>query len=752
MTTAVASPRTPFWPRLRRVLRDPRVTRNLALGLTAAALASGAATYAVWTQSGPEGPGADTVLLLLNLDLVLLLALGIVVLRRLVALWSERRRGAAGARLHARLVALFGLVAITPTIVVAVFSAYFFHFGLDAWFSDRVRTALGESAAVARAYYEEHRQNIKADALALGRDIGRSAPTLFDKPRVFGRFLENQADLRSLTEAVVFTRDGRILARTGLSFAITLEPISIDTLDAAAETDVIILSGEDDDRVRALTRLDTLVDAYLVIGRFIDSRVLGHVDRVQAAASEYSQLEVRRSGLTITFALIYVVVALLLLFAAVWTGLVFATRLVRPITGLLIAAERIRAGDLSARVAEDGDDDEIAMLGRGFNRMTDQLEAHRRELVEANRQIDARRRFIESVLSGVSAGVVGLDAEGRIELPNRSALRLVGTGESELIGRQIGEVLPEVEPMIAAARAAQDGRAEAQIAIQVGRRDVTLFVRVTREQGDGEGAGGFVVTLDDVSALVAAQRTAAWADVARRIAHEIKNPLTPIQLSAERLKRRYLKQITVDRDTFTACTDTIVRQVTNLGRMVDEFSAFARLPTPTFAAENLSALVTQAVLLLEAAHPDVTFVRRAPEEPIVALCDGRQMLQVLTNLLQNAIEAIEARPSPASGALDAGRVVVELKVSGAAAMIEVTDNGRGLPPGRRERLSEPYVTTRAKGTGLGLAIVQRIVQDHGGVLTLDDAAGGGACVRVVLPLQGADAAAAAGTSTGWARM
>ncbi len=747
--TAVASPGTSLWPRLRRGLRDPRVTRNLALGLTAAALVSGAATYAVWTQSGPEGPGADTVLLLLNLDLVLLLGLGIVVLRRLVSLWSERRRGAAGARLHARLVALFGLVAITPAIVVAVFSAYSFHFGLDAWFSDRVRTALGESVAVARAYYEEHRQNIKADALALSRDIVRGAPTLFDNSRLFSRFLEKQADVRSLTEAVVFTRDGRILARTGLSFAITLEPISIDTLDAAAQTDVIILSGEDDDRVRALTRLDTLIDAYLVVGRFVDSRVLGHVERVEAAASEYSQLEVRRSGLTITFALIYVVVALLLLFAAVWIGLAFATRLVRPITGLLVAAERIRAGDLSARVAEERDDDEIAMLGRAFNRMTDQLEAHRRELVEANRQIDERRRFIESVLSGVSAGVIGLDADGRIELPNRSALHLVGRAESELIGRPIGEVLPDVAPLIAAARATLDGRAEAQIAVPLGRRELTLFVRVTREQGDGEGAGGFVVTLDDVSALVAAQRTAAWADVARLIAHEIKNPLTPIQLSAERLRRRYLKQITEDQDTFTACTDTIVRQVANLGRMVDEFSAFARLPAPTFAEENLSTLLAQAALLLETAHPEVAFARRVPDEPVIALCDGQQMLQVLTNLLQNAIESIEARPAPASGALDQGRVVIELKVSDAAAVIEVTDNGRGLPPGRRERLTEPYVTTRARGTGLGLAIVQRIVQDHGGVLTLDDAAGGGACVRIVLPLQGADAA---GTATGRARM
>lgn len=727
------------WPRLRAVARDPRITGRLAFALTAAALTSSAATYTVWTQSGPQGPGTDTVLLLLNLDLILLLCLGVVVLRRLVSVWTERRRGAAGARLHTRLVALFGLVAITPTIVVAVFSAYFLQFGLDAWFSERVRTALRELVEVATAYHEEHRNNIRADALAVGRDIARSSASLFDNPALFGRFLETQADLRSLTEAVVFTRDGTIFGRSGLSFSITLEPISVETLDAAAATDVVLLTDESDDRVRALTRLDTLVDAYLVVGRFVDSRVISHMDRVNAASDEYFQLEQQRSGLTIRFALIYVIVALLLLFAAVWVGLTFATGLARPISGLLVAAERVRAGDLTARVRETRTDDEIGMLGRSFNRMTDQIEAQRDELVEANRQIDSRRRFTESVLSGVSAGVIGLGADGRVELPNRSALRLLGATEDAIAGRPFAEVMPEAAPALEAARASAQGHTEDEIALERDRRALTFFVRVTREERVAGDAPGFVVTFDDVSALVAAQRTAAWADVARRIAHEIKNRLTPIQLCAERLKRRYLKQITVDPEVFTACTDTIVRQVTNLGRMVDEFSTFARLPAPTFAAEDLGDLVTQATLLQETAHPEIAFERQLPAAPVVVSCDGRQIIQVLTNLLQNAIDAIEGRPEPATGANPPGRVRVNLTVWGTSVVIEVIDNGRGLPPGRRSSLTEPYVTTRTKGTGLGLAIVQRIVQDHGGVLTLDDAAEGGACVRVVMPVRGGEA-------------
>jgi two-component system nitrogen regulation sensor histidine kinase NtrY len=329
---------------------------------------------------------------------------------------------------------------------------------------------------------------------------------------------------------------------------------------------------------------------------------------------------------------------------------------------------------------------------------------------------------------------------------------LLGVGEDEITGRPITEVMPEAAPALEAARTSPVGRAEDEIALDRGRRSLTLFLRVTREEGVAGDAQGFVVTFDDVSALVAAQRTAAWADVARRIAHEIKNPLTPIQLSAERLKRRYLKQITVDPEVFTACTDTIVRQVTNLGRMVDEFSSFARLPPPSFADENLCDLVTQAALLQETAHPEIAIQRELPNEPVIVGCDGRQIIQVLTNLLQNAIDAIEGRPEPTSGTLPRGRVRITVAVSGASVVLEVIDNGRGLPPVRRESLTEPYVTTRTKGTGLGLAIVQRIVQDHGGALTLDDVAGGGACVRVVLPMRGGEAAGVSVVSSGSARL
>ncbi|MSP81630.1 MAG: PAS domain-containing sensor histidine kinase [Alphaproteobacteria bacterium] len=717
--------------RLRHWARATRLTRKLAVLLAGAALTAGIATHLAWTRAGPQGPDPDTVLILLNLDLILLLFLVAIVLRRLVALWIERRRGQAGARLHARLVGLFSIVAITPTIVVAVFSAYFLNFGLESWFSERVRTALTESVAVADAYYTEHRQAIRADALAMGRDISRNALTIGNDVVRFSLFLESQATLRDLTEAVVFSSDGRILARTGLAFSVILEPIKFDTLSSASSGEVILLESDTEDRVRALLRLDNFVDAYLIIGRFIDARVLTHVSQVHEATDQYMLLEGKRYGLQLVFALIYVVVALLLLFAAVWVGLNFAGQLAGPIVALVAAAERVRAGDLTARVVEPEGRDELGTLSRTFNRMTDQLDGQRRELMEATRQIDARRRFTESVLTGVSAGVIGLDRDGRIELPNRSALRLLDVAAVDAVGRALADVVPEMADLLATARWAPDGLAEDQIELTRGRRSMALIVRITREEGGLDAAGGYVVTFDDITALVAAQRTAAWADVARRIAHEIKNPLTPIQLAAERLKRKYLKQIVDDPDAFILCTDTIVRQVGDLRRMVDEFSGFARMPAPTFADEPIHDVVIEALALQEVAHPAIAFVRELPDPAPVVSCDRRQIVQVLINLLQNAIDAIEGRAAPA----DPGRVIVRVLLAQSAVVIEVEDNGRGLPPGSRDRLLEPYVTARAKGTGLGLAIVNRIVQDHGGVLTLDDAEGGGACARVVLPLR-----------------
>jgi len=469
----------------------------------------------------------------------------------------------------------------------------------------------------------------------------------------------------------------------------------------------------------------------------VDPRVLNHVDTSEGAARLYEQLEGQRSQLQITFALIFLLVALLVLFAAIWVALVFATQIVRPVSSLVRAAERVSTGDLSARVAEGPEHDEIGTLSAAFNRMTGQLQSQQSALMDVNRKLEERRRFTELVLSGVSAGVIGLDEQGRINYPNRSASELLDVDLDQRLGHDLAAIVPEMASLVRTARRRPSRIAVGQIDLVRGSTTRTLLVRVVAETAE-VGVIGFVVTFDDVTELLSAQRKAAWADVARRIAHEIRNPLTPIQLSAERLKRKYLKEIQSDPETFTACTDTIVRQVGDIGRMVDEFSSFARMPAPMMRAEELRSLCRQAIFLQQSAHVSITYATAFPPDPVTVMCDGRQIGQALTNLLKNAAESIESRKPPPDGELPRGRVDVTITTEPGRVVIAVEDNGRGLPTRKRERLTEPYVTTRAKGTGLGLAIVKKIMEDHDGNLLLEDRVGGGASVKLVFNTAVAD--------------
>jgi two-component system nitrogen regulation sensor histidine kinase NtrY len=457
--------------------------------------------------------------------------------------------------------------------------------------------------------------------------------------------------------------------------------------------------------------------------------VFGYYKRTQAAASEYNRLNQNRIELQLVFATLYVLVALVILLAAILSGLWAANRLVKPISNLIGAAERVSEGDLAAQVKVDRSDDEIGTLGLTFNRMTQQLSAQRNDLIAANRQNDERRRFTDAVLSGVSAGVVGISTDGTITIVNRAAARLLNAAPEELEGRHYSESVPELAGLIRRAIGEPVGRASGEVTVKRTGSPRSLSVQVASERG----AQGYIATFDDITDLVSAQRTAAWADVARRIAHEIKNPLTPIQLSAERLKRKYMGEVATDPDIFRQCIDTIVRQVGDIGRMVDEFSSFARMPAPVMHRENAQEILQQAVFLQRVGHPDITFEIGAPREPVYFEGDGRLVAQALTNVLKNAGEGIAARL--AKGDDTPGRIHVALEPQDAMLSFRVSDNGIGLPPEHRHRLTEPYVTTRAKGTGLGLAIVRKIMEDHGGEITLGDASEGeGAEVTLTFPL------------------
>ena len=706
--------------------------RRLTIVLLVATVVSGTVTFAAMTGHLPLAVDPRSILLLLLLDLILLLGLSALLARRLVMLWVEHRKGAAGAHLHVRLVALFSLVAVLPTIVVATFSVLLFDFGLQGWFSDRVSTAVRASLAVAQSYLEEHRQSIRSDALAIAQDLNREGISLVLNPSRFKRILDAQVRVRSLTEAIVFDGGGQIISRAGFSLLLDFDPEIPDwALNQAKNGEVVILTAQTEDRVRALLRLGRFSNAYLYVGRLVDPQVLRHMDTTKDAVRLYEELEGKRSDFQVTFALIFVVVALMLLLAAIWVGLTFASNLTRPIGRLIVAAERVGSGDLSARVETGDSPDEIGTLAVAFNRMTSDLQSQQDQLLEVNRQLDHRSRFIEAVLGGVSAGVIGLDGSGEITLPNRSACELLSLEPEAMRGRRLAEVVPQMSDLLKQARRRPRRLSERTILLDSGKGVArTLLVRIVAEL-DKRTIIGFVVTFDDITELLTAQRTAAWADVARRIAHEIKNPLTPIQLAAERLKRKYLSQIRSDADIFETCTDIIVRHVGDIGRMVDEFSAFARMPAPVMSEEDLAALIDQALFLQRGAHADIEFEFERPAGAVIVSCDGEQIGRALTNLLQNAVDAVAGRIAKGAKTLDPGRITVRLIDDGGLRAIEIEDNGRGLPKTDRHRLTEPYVTTRDQGTGLGLAIVKKIMEDHGGELRLDDSPSGSARIRLI---------------------
>ena len=499
--------------------RQVRLIDQLSVLVAIAALTSGVATYAALTGWGFDEPSSTLIIILLNIDILLLLALVILIGRKLLRLWVARKSGATGSRLYVRLALLFGVMAVVPAVMMAVFSALFFTLGVQAWFGERVSTAINESAAVARAYLAEHQQVIRGEALTVANDINRQWPQLSQSPAVLNNYLSTQAAFRGLTEAVIFTSDWKVIAKTGYTFALQSgEQIPFEAIAQANVGGVAVVTGETSDRVRALIKLDAYPAAYLYVGRFVDARVLGHVSRTTAASTEYANLELRRADIEVSFTLLFSVVALLLVVVAIWFGLTLATRMVRPIVDLISASDRIGLGDLTARVTEIAANDELATLGRAFNRMIRRISEQQGDLRNANAQLDERRRFTETVLGGVSSGVIGLDPLGCVTLPNKSASTFLGIDLTSKIGVPIADIVPEFISFLDEIRQSRQGSVQREVQIIKQNRSQTFLVRLSAELADDKVLG-YVFTFDDITELQSAQRKAAWADVARRIAH-----------------------------------------------------------------------------------------------------------------------------------------------------------------------------------------------------------------------------------------
>jgi len=691
-----------------------RLLVPFAVGL---ALLSAFLTFVVLTGLSSIEPTREVVtsFLLINGATILLLV-GIIV-REVWQVVQARRRGRAAARLHVQIVGLFSVIAVLPAVLVAIVANVTIDRGLDRVFSGPIREVIQNSLIVANAYLHEHAQLIRGDILGMANDISHARP-LFDQDRgTFRELLTTSAASRNLPGAMLIDKDRNVLetAQTGIQQTFTTP--APDFLSNVDETEPQIAVFIEANYVAAVIRLRAYNDTFLYVARLLDPRVVAQLRQTQASVAEYAQIESRRLGIQVAFALMFAVIALTILMASVLIGLNFANWLVAPLRRLMSAANIVSTGDLHVQLPVHPSEGDLAQLGETFNKMTQELRTQRDELVNASDLIDSRRRFIEAVLSSASAGIIGVDASGSVGILNRSAEKLIGHAEAETLGHPLSDVLPELDDMMKTAREGMQRLVQGQITISRDGRERNLSVRVSAEQ-TSQSRDSYIITLDDITELVSAQRTSAWADVARRIAHEIKNPLTPIQLSAERIRRKFGRVITEDRAVFEQCTDTIVRQVDDIRRMVDEFSRFARMPKPVIEGEDVADTVRQAVFLMRVGHPDVHIEAEIKDEPMRAQFDRRLISQALTNIIKNATEAIEAVPVDE---LDKGRIDVIAARDNDDIVIDVVDNGIGLPKVSRARLLEPYVTTREKGTGLGLAIVGRVLEDHGGRIELNDA-------------------------------
>ena len=713
--------RTATWEKFSRLRRLRRFRNATTIGVVVLGPVLVLATFFVL---GPlERPATNlTLRLVLLADLVYVLVIAALVMMRIAAMVAARRARSAGSRLHLRLTGVFALIALIPTVMVAIFAGLTINVGLEGWFSDRVSGVVGASLSAAEAYQDDQRRDLAEDAAGLADLLnGARERSVFVSDGELRQLLGQGQGLiqRGLREAYVIDGTGQIRARGERSYLFDFEQPSAEDLQLAAEGETQIIEDLEVDEFRALLQLTAFPDRYLYVSRSVDGDILGLLDEAAETAQLYRQLEAERGRLVFEFGLLYLGFAVMLILAAIWLGLWFAERLSRPVGRLAGAAQRVGAGDLNVQVQEEPGDDEIAMLGRLFNQMTRQLKGQRDTLLSTNEQIERRRRMFDSVLSSVTAGVIGLDPDGRVSFINRSAERILEI-EDDAQSAPLNEAIPEFGALLE--RLQSSGKLTEQDEIRVSRGGVadTLLVRIATRHGADGTDEGYVIAFDDVTDLVTAQRMAAWGDVARRIAHEIKNPLTPIQLSAGRIKRKFRDKVGDEAEQLDQMTDVIVRQTEDLRRIVDEFSKFARMPEPERVLQDLTQIVRDAVTLQEASD-DRKITASLPETAVLADLDSTMIGQALTNLIKNAGEAIESlyeKPDVPDG--HDPTVDVAMTVGEKSVQIAISDNGIGLPEDR-SRLFEPYVTTRSKGTGLGLSIVKKIIEEHGGTLVLTDA-------------------------------
>jgi len=718
MTVSNLPTQQPFW---RNIFRSASARRDLikllSVFFAVTGLISGVGTYFILTGLTPITPSREAIWFLFGLNVFIVTGLLGVVGGQLIRLRRQKRRGEIGAELHSRLVFLFAVIASLPAIFVASFAIVTLDRGLDSWFSDRTKAIISNTTAVANAYLSEHRNTLRRDVVAIARDLSRSAEVMQKEERRFEMLLNAQAALRSIPSLVIIDDDRNLRFSATRASEMKLVTPPEEVMELAQSGKPIIITVAALAQVQVLQKIEGITpNLYILATRFVAPNVLEHLARTNDAVKEYSEMEGRRFEAQLTFAMLYIVIALVILLSAIWLGLWLADRLAEPISDLMRASEQVGNGDLSVRVAARRDD-EMGRLGLGFNEMIHRLDRQQKQIIGARDNLDERNRFMKMVLNSVSAAIIGIDENGKINHANKAARTLAGRPSAQLIGASLGECFPEISSLISTE--SKKGQSISQLS-RLGVDGSEQILRVAVARNVVAHGTNMVISIDDVTDLISAQRVSAWADIARRIAHEIKNPLTPIQLSAERLKRKYKYQISQDIETFETCTDTIIRQVGDIERMVDEFSSFARMPRAVMRRFDLCDVISRALFLQRVAHPDVSFNFDHPGLMMIE-ADDRLLSQALTNLLKNSVEAIR---SAGEAGLEGAAITVALQNTDTGLVnISISDNGPGWPAGDRTSLLEPYNTSRIGGTGLGLAIVKKIMDDHGGRITFCDALG-----------------------------
>ncbi|PRD42214.1 PAS domain-containing sensor histidine kinase [Phyllobacterium phragmitis] len=701
------------------------------------ALVTAAVSFVILLDLTPITPDRNVTLVLTTINVALIVFLILLICREVYRIVQARRHGKAAARLHVRIVALFCLIAAVPAIIVAIVASVTLNLGLDRWFETNTRTIIESSQSLADAYIIEAARNLQGSTYSMQYDLDGQR-VLYNLDRGgFARMLSLQARGRGLLGAFLLRDNGDVIVKSNLGTEDGLPPPPPGTLYTARDGIPVMIPPGDADAgqfVGAVIRMRQIPDAYLYTVRAIEPKYTDSMKLMKANTELYQEMEANRVPTQVAFALLYFGLTLVVLLSAIWTGIAVADRLVRPIRLLIGAADDVALGNLDISVPVKSSDGDVGALSGTFNNMVAELKSQRNELISAKDQIDERRRFSEAVLSGVTAGVIGIDTDGLVSIVNPSAEQMFGINPNEAIGKDLTGIVPEIGQVFEVTRATRRSVHREQVTMTRGGTSRTFNVQITVEDADSD-QHSYVVTVDDITDLVQAQRSSAWADVARRIAHEIKNPLTPIQLSAERIRRRYGKVITEDREVFDQCTETIIRQVGDIGRMVDEFSAFARMPKPEIKSMDLREALREASFLVEVSRNDIRFERDFSDEPLIGEFDTRLLGQAFGNVIKNASEAIDAAAKEERGV---GHILVRAFRERDSLIIDVIDNGKGLPGENRQRLLEPYMTTREKGTGLGLAIVKKIVEEHGGHMELHDAPsdfhdGKGAMIRMIFP-------------------